>query len=160
MIVAGGETRRVADRAVDVEHCAAVSTDQVMVIVANAVFVTRNRSGRLNAPGPHCVGDLFGRGVRVRGNGSGDGQTLRSHLQSGVAKLLLRIPAHFGHSITFSVLSQEFDSVKNKLPRASILETLCCACDLVQPQPDFCGYSVNRMDSSSAPGSFALELLR
>ena len=44
------ETRRGADRAVDVDHAAADSTDQMVVVVADPILEARRRSGGLNAP--------------------------------------------------------------------------------------------------------------
>jgi hypothetical protein len=53
-LVAGGiggrQTRRVTDRTVDIDHPAACSTDEVVVVVADAVLEAGRRSGRLNAP--------------------------------------------------------------------------------------------------------------
>ena len=44
------ETRGGADRAVDVDHAAADSTDQMVVIVADPILEASRRSGGLNAP--------------------------------------------------------------------------------------------------------------
>ena len=56
-VVGGGEARRVADRAVDVDHPAAGAADQVVVVVADAVLVAGRRAGRLDAPEEALVGE-------------------------------------------------------------------------------------------------------
>src|SRR6185436_2865913 len=61
-IVLRRETRRGADRAIDVDHAAASSTDQVVVIVADAIFKASRRSRRLNAA-DEALGDQQGQGV-------------------------------------------------------------------------------------------------
>ena len=86
VIVVGGEAGHLADRAVDVEHGAAASTDQVMVVVTDSILVAGRRSGRLDPAdevlvdqdaervvhrlagdraddGADVVGQLVGRGV-------------------------------------------------------------------------------------------------
>jgi hypothetical protein len=48
-IVRRPETRGVTDRAVDVDHAAAAATDQMVMVVANAILESRWRAGRLYA---------------------------------------------------------------------------------------------------------------
>jgi hypothetical protein len=98
-----------ADRAVDVDDTAAASTNQVVVIVADAIFEARGRAGRLDAPdqplgyqqaqrivdrlqgdgtdlGPDDLGDRIGRDVGLAGNRPQDGQPLGRHLNAPFAK--------------------------------------------------------------------------
>ena len=49
VIGACDETRTIADRTVNVEHDRAASANEVMVVVANSVFITCRRSGRLDS---------------------------------------------------------------------------------------------------------------
>jgi len=60
--VGRSETRRGADCAIDVDHAAAGSTDQMVVIVADAIFEASRRSRGLNAP-DEALGDQQGQGV-------------------------------------------------------------------------------------------------
>jgi hypothetical protein len=73
-IVDRRETRRGADRAIDVDHAAAGSTDQVVVIVADAIFEASRRSRGLNAP-DEALGDQQGQGVvdRLQRDGTDPG---------------------------------------------------------------------------------------
>ena len=48
VVVVGGEAGHRSDSAVDVEHDAAASADQVVVIVAHSIFVAGSGSGRLD----------------------------------------------------------------------------------------------------------------
>src|SRR5207244_3764600 len=48
-VVNGGETGRVADRAVDVDQLAAVAANQMVMVVADPVFETSRRARRLDA---------------------------------------------------------------------------------------------------------------
>ena len=48
-VVARLKTRRRADYTVNVNDVAADTTDEVMVIVTHAIFITRRRSDRLNS---------------------------------------------------------------------------------------------------------------
>ena len=104
-VVGGGEARRLADRAVDVDHPAARAADEVVVVVADAVLVARRRPRRLDAPQQSLVGeraehvvhrlardgadlgaddpvDLVGGAVRALGHRPQHGQPLRGHLHA------------------------------------------------------------------------------
>ena len=59
------QARRGADRAIHVDDAAAISADEVMVIVANAVFEARRRSRGLNPP-EQALGDQQAQGVVYR----------------------------------------------------------------------------------------------
>ena len=88
VIVVGGETRRLTDGAVDVDHDATGAADEVMVIVTDSILVSRGRPRGLNPAGQapvdqrsqgvvyrlpgnrsdapsHIVGQLVGSGMRV-----------------------------------------------------------------------------------------------
>ena len=89
----------------------------MVVVVANASFEPRGRTGRLNAPeqplgredtervihrldrdgadlGPDGVGDRIGSDVRLSGDGAQDGQPLGRHLNSALPEELSRIGCH------------------------------------------------------------------
>ena len=99
------EARRCADRAIDVDHAAAVSTDQVMVVVADAIFEASRRPGGLDSPdkpfgdqqgqtvvdrlqrdgpdlGPDGLGHGVGRDVRLTRNRPQHRQALGRHLDA------------------------------------------------------------------------------
>ena len=62
LVVGGREAGGGADRAVDVDHTAADATDQMVVVVADAIFETSRRPGGLNAP-DEAFGDQEAEGV-------------------------------------------------------------------------------------------------
>ena len=62
LVVGRREAGRGADRAVDVDHAAADATDQMMVVVADAILEARRRPGGLNAP-DEALGDQDAEGV-------------------------------------------------------------------------------------------------
>jgi hypothetical protein len=142
MVVIGGQTRRLAYGAIDVEHQAAVTTDQVVMVIAYSVFISGNGTGRLYATNetlfnedaqrvvhglardrtnsrPHSLDQFVGRCMWVRRDSFTYCQSLRCDVYTTVAHLLLSSPTHRPHSIIFSVLSQEFDLVWN-LPNGSL----------------------------------------
>ena len=116
-IVDGRETRRGADRAVDVDHAAADSTDQMVVVVADAILEARRRPGGLNAPdqalgdqqaqgvvhrlqrdgadlGPDDLGHGVGRDVRLTRDRPQDRQSLGRDLDAAFTKESCRIGRH------------------------------------------------------------------
>ena len=56
-VVGGRQARRVADRAVDVDHPAAGPADEVVVVVTDPVLVAGRRTGGLDAPEEALVGE-------------------------------------------------------------------------------------------------------
>ena len=78
--VGRGETRRGTNRAIDVYATAAASADQMMVVVAHAIFEAGRGSGRLNAP-QHAFGHQQAEGVvdRLQRNGADLGPDGFSH---------------------------------------------------------------------------------
>ena len=103
-VVGGREARRVADRAVDVDHLAAGAADQVVVVVAHAVLVAGRASRRAGCAGealvgegaedvvdglaghgadlgPHRLVDVVGRAVGPVGHRPQHGQPLGRHVQ-------------------------------------------------------------------------------
>ena len=116
-VVTRGETRCGADRAVHVDHPAADSADQMVVIVTDAIFEARRGAGRLNAPdeafsgeeakgvvdrlerdgtdlGSDCLGDIVGREVRLTRDRPQDRQSLGRDLNPTLTKKLSRIVGH------------------------------------------------------------------
>ena len=110
-VVGGGEARRVADGAVDVDHATARAADEVVVVVADPVLVPRRRPGRLDAPQQPGVGeraegvvhrlardgadlgaddpvDVVGGAVRPFGHGPQDGQALSGDPHAVAAQAL------------------------------------------------------------------------
>jgi len=111
VIVGRRETRRRAHRTVDVDDASALSTDEVMMIVIDAVFVASGRSDGLNATkktvvdqhsesvvdrltrnatniGLGNVGDFVGCHVRSARDSSHHGQTLGSYLNPVLSELI------------------------------------------------------------------------
>ena len=111
------EARRGADGAIDVDHAAAGAADQVMVVVADAIFEARRRSGGLDAPdqpfgdqqgqgvvdrlqrdgadlGPDGVGDGVGRDVRLIRNRPQHRQALGRHLNTTFTEQGRRFVCH------------------------------------------------------------------
>ena len=70
-VVGRRETRGGADRAVDVDHTAAGSANQMVMIVADPILEASRRSGGLNAP-DQPLGDQEAQGVvhRLQGDGA------------------------------------------------------------------------------------------
>ena len=118
-VVGRRETRRVANGAIDVDHATADAADQVMVVVADTVFVACRRAGRLNAAdqalgdqhaervvhglqrdgadlGSYDLGDGICGDVRLTGHGAEDGQSLRRDLNSTLSKGISRVDGHLG----------------------------------------------------------------
>ena len=110
VIILGNEARRRADSTIDIEDLAAITTHQMMVIVANPIFVASRRTNRLNSPDEtivgestesvvdrlagdradlvsHDLGQFFGRSVRPTGDGLHDGQALGRDLQPTAPQL-------------------------------------------------------------------------
>jgi hypothetical protein len=56
-VVGGRQARGVADRTVDVDHPAAGSADEVVVVVTDPILVAGRRPGRLDAPEEALVGE-------------------------------------------------------------------------------------------------------
>ena len=109
LVVGGLETGGRANRAVDIDHTAAASTDQMVVVVANSVLEASGCPGRLNAPdetfgdqdaesvvhrlerdrtdlGPHDLGHLVGRDVRLPCHCPKDRQSLGRDLNTAFTK--------------------------------------------------------------------------
>jgi hypothetical protein len=111
------ETRGRTDRAVDVDQAAADTTDQVVVVVPDPVFIASWRSRRLNAPeeafgyqdaegvvhrlqrdctdlGPDDLGHALGRDVRLTRDGPHDGESLRRDLNAALTEEVRRLRTH------------------------------------------------------------------
>src|SRR3954453_10954427 len=56
-VLRGSQARRLADSKDDIEHPAARSTDETVVVVAHSVGVASRRSGRLDAADDALVGE-------------------------------------------------------------------------------------------------------
>ena len=118
-VVGRRETRRIADGAIDVDHAPADAADQVMVVVADSIFVAGRRAGGLNAAdqalgdqhaervvhglkrdgadlGSYDLGDGIRRDVGLTGHGAEDGQSLGRHLNSTLSKGVSRVDGHSG----------------------------------------------------------------
>ena len=129
----GGQARRVADRAVDVDRPSADAADEVVMVVSNPVLEARRRPGGLDASeealvgqdsegvvhrlardgadlGPHDLSDLVRRAVRSSGHRPQDGQTLGRDLEAVPAEKVgwIGVRLH-GHE---SNISPILDSVK------------------------------------------------
>ena len=121
-IVDGRETRRGADRAVDVHHAAADATNQMVMVVADSILEASRRPGGLDAPdeslgdqqaqgvvhrlerdrpdpGPDGLSHALGRDVRLAGDREQIGQALSGDLNAVLTKELRRICDHFGSSV-------------------------------------------------------------
>ena len=130
LVVGRRETGRGADRAVDVDHAAADSADQMVVVVADAILEARRRSGGLNAPdealgdqdaervvhrlqrdgadlGPDGLGHGVGRDVGLTGDRPQHRQSLGRDLNAVLTKKVSRIGGHTNHTI-----SQDLDRLK------------------------------------------------
>jgi hypothetical protein len=117
LVVDRGEAGRRTDRAVDVDDTAAQATDQMMMVVADAVLEARRRSGGLNAPeettrdqnregvvhglegdgadlGPDDVRDRVRGDVRMTGDRAQDRQALGRDLYAVLAEELGRVGGH------------------------------------------------------------------
>ena len=117
LVVARGETRRVADGAVDVDDAAADAADQVMVVVADAILVASRRPGGLDAAdetlrhedakgvihglqrdgadfGPHGLGHGVRGDVGATRYRPEDGQSLGGDLNPAFTKLFDRVGGH------------------------------------------------------------------
>lgn len=117
VIVVGGEARNVANGAVDIDGRSARATDQVMMIVADAVFETGRRTGRLDSTNEvlfdeyaervvdrlagdcaddvaHVVGELIGGAMAARRYCVHDGEPLGGHLHAVAAKKLFDLTTH------------------------------------------------------------------
>lgn len=115
MIIVGGKARRRAHRAINIEHQTAAATHEVMVVVANSVLVTSERTSRLNAANQslldenpqgvvhglarnrsdvssHRFDELIGSCVGMSRNRVAYRQTLCGDLKSAGAQLLLECP--------------------------------------------------------------------
>jgi hypothetical protein len=123
------EARCRADGAVDVHHAPAGSADQVVMVVADAVFESRRRSRGLNAPEqtrgdqhaqgvvhrlqrdranlrPDGLGHGVGRDVRLSSHRAQHRQPLGRHLNAAFSKKPRRV-GHHGKSVReIEVLSE------------------------------------------------------
>jgi hypothetical protein len=129
-VVGGRQARRGTDRAVDVDHAAARTADQVVVVVADPVLMARRRPGRLDAPdqalfdqdaedvvhrlagddadlSPYDPGDGVRRDVRSTRHRRQNGQALRRDLNAMLAQQALCIARHV------RVIRVDLDVVKN-----------------------------------------------
>jgi hypothetical protein len=116
-VVAGRETRRGSDRAVNVNQTAAVSTNQMVVVVAHPILETSRGSGGLNATDkaradqnaqrvvhrlerdgpdlcPDSVANRVGGDVWLTRNRPQNGQSLRGYLNTVLPKELSRVDGH------------------------------------------------------------------
>ena len=119
LVVARSETRGVADGAVHVDHAAADSTDQVMVVVADSILEAGRRAGRLDAAdqafgdqdvqrvvhrlegngpdlGADDLGHPIGRDVRLGGDRTEDRQALSGDLNAVRAQERRLVRVHIG----------------------------------------------------------------
>lgn len=117
-----------ANGAVHVDQAAADATDQVVVVVAHAIFEACGRAGRLNASnqalghqhakcvvhrlkrdgtdlGAHDLGHAVRRNVGLMGDGPQNGQPLRGHLDTASSQELSRFVRHA------SSIDQTFESI-------------------------------------------------
>ena len=94
-VVGRRETRGGADRAVDVDHAAADSADQMVVVVADAIFEASRRSGGLNAP-DQAFGDQHAEGVvhRLQRDGADLGPDDLGHAVGRDVRLTRDRPQH------------------------------------------------------------------
>jgi hypothetical protein len=106
-----------AGRAVDVDQAAAVATNQMVMVVANAILESRGRSGGLNAPneafadedakgvvhglerdgpdlGAHDFGNRIGGNVGLTRHRAQDGQSLGGDLNAALTKEFSRGAGH------------------------------------------------------------------
>ena len=116
-VVGRRETRGGAHRAVDVDHAAADSTDQMVMVVADPILEPSRRPGGLNAPeealgdqetervvhrlegdgadlGPDDFSHAVGRDVGLTRNRPQDPQSLGRHLNTALAKEVCRVGFH------------------------------------------------------------------
>jgi hypothetical protein len=116
-VVGRRQTRDGADRAIDVDHTAAGATDQMVVVVADAILEARGRPRGLNAPdqafrdqNPEGVvhrlqrdgadltadglGESIGRRVGLIRYCAQDSQSLRGDLNPAVPKQVCRVGCH------------------------------------------------------------------
>jgi hypothetical protein len=135
-VVIRGETRGGADSAVDVDHAAALATDQVVVVVADAILETRRRSGGLNTPdeafadqnaervvhrlkrdgpdvGPDNRGHGVGGGMGLTRHGPQDSESLGRDLNPALTKTLGLIGGQGRQVISDFGLIQMFDRYPN-----------------------------------------------
>src|SRR6478609_12114481 len=89
--VGGVEARAHADGAVDVGDDAARAADHVVVVVADAQLVARDRAGRLDPPDQPGVGE---RPEDVVDRLVGDGRLLRAHRGQDAAGVGVRLAAY------------------------------------------------------------------
>jgi hypothetical protein len=105
VVVGRGKARRGTDCAVDVDETAADATDEVVVVIIDAILVASGRPYWLNSPDEALfdedaegvvdglardradfisghLGNVFGRDVRSTGHRSEDSQSLGRHLYS------------------------------------------------------------------------------
>ena len=122
-MVVGSETRSGPDRTIDIEHQTAVSANEVMVIVAHAVFVAGRRASWLNAPNQvlidqhckrvvhrlardradhcaHVVGQVVGGGMRTCCQGAHHSHSLSGDLNAVLAQQLIDITGHVVDHVT------------------------------------------------------------
>ena len=120
MVIVGGEARRSANGAVDVERVATTTTDEVMMIIADPILIPRGRSARLNSTdeilvgqhaeavvhglardgtdnGTDVVRELIGSGMGASRDGLHDGQALGGHVHPRLAQKSFEI-LYFFHA--------------------------------------------------------------
>lgn len=138
LVIGCGEAGRRADRAVDVNHTPADSTDQMMVVVADPVFEPGRRPGRLNPPdevfgdqdaqrvvdrlkrdradlSPDDLGYMVRSAVWLSCNRAKHREPLSRNLKTTLTKELSGIRGHLGS------VDQVFESLKDR----TCLENLC-----------------------------------
>lgn len=126
----------VANGAIDIRGLAALPANHVVVIVLNAIFVKRGRTGRLNTPdnallgkdakgvvdrlsrdssnfGAHVLGDFVSGAVRAVGDRAKHGQALRGDLDAVMAQYGDGVGEHGTSIPPNSGLSQVFGFIKS-----------------------------------------------
>jgi hypothetical protein len=120
LVVDRRETGGGADDAVDIHQTAANATDQMVVVVADAILEARRRTRGLNAPdqtfgdqeaegvvhrlerdgpdlGSHDLGRAIGGDVRLTRHRSQDSQSLGGDLNAALAQEVSRVDGHGGY---------------------------------------------------------------
>jgi hypothetical protein len=133
VVVRRRETRSGADGAIDIDDTAADATDQMMVIVADAILESRRRTSGLNPTnqalgdqhaecvvdrlkrdgadlGPHRLGNGIGSDVRPPRDGAQNSQSLRRHLDTALSKEVCRVGRHTRDVRSHSGVIQIFDT--------------------------------------------------
>jgi len=129
------ETRSETGRAIDIDDTAATSTDQMVVVVAHAIFEARGRAGGLNAAdetfdhqdaksvvhrlerdgpdvGPDDLGHTVRRDMGLSRDRAQHRQSLRGDLQTALAKEVSRVGCHVDRLAQFLGIIQIFDRLR------------------------------------------------